>query len=317
MRKRTLSLLLVGAVLGAGFCLAQSRFWSGGSYGRSSGGFIRTEGGVLVNEDTVRTARETLSHSTGTPTWTNTPGFEKSVFTFARVIFQSDAALGERRGFGRRLGWWVDYPDADLNFSYRLQEFTTIKTDPDARVLKLTDPSLSDYPVVYMEHAGYMRLRPEEILALRQYFEAGGALFVNDFWGTEEWEGFASQIERVLPDHSWVELKADHPIFNSVFDIRGPMHQLRVPTMQFWDEEFNAANPQSPPHRVWRGEGSEEMRIRAVLDDAKRIMIVAIHNSDVSDGWEREGENLVYFNQFSESVAYPLGINIIFYLMTH
>jgi hypothetical protein len=25
----------------------------------------------LVNEDTVRTARETASHSTGTPNWTN------------------------------------------------------------------------------------------------------------------------------------------------------------------------------------------------------------------------------------------------------
>jgi hypothetical protein len=40
-------------------------------------------------------------------------------------------------------------------------------------------------------------------------------------------------------------------------------------------------------------------------------------NSDVSDGWEREQENETYFNQYSERVAYPLGINIIFYLMTH
>ena len=43
----------------------------------------------------------------------------------------------------------------------------------------------------------------------------------------------------------------------------------------------------------------------------------AIHNSDVSDGWERESENEVYFNRFSEKIAYPLAINVIFYLMTH
>src|SRR5438045_2391660 len=54
------------------------------------GHYIRIEGGRIVNEDELRTARETASHSTGTPEWTNPREFEKDVFTFARVIFQSD-----------------------------------------------------------------------------------------------------------------------------------------------------------------------------------------------------------------------------------
>jgi hypothetical protein len=95
------------------------------------------------------------------------------------------------------------------------------------------------------------------------------------------------------------------------------MHRLRVPTMQFWNEDFDADDPQSPPHQVFRGEGSEEMHVRALLDDKGRILILVIHNSDVSDGWEREGENDLYFSRYSEKIAYPLGINIIFYLMTH
>ena len=32
---------------------------------------------------------------------------------------------------------------------------------------------------------------------------------------------------------------------------------------------------------------------------------------------EREGESAYYFKQFSERTAYPLAINIIFYVMTH
>ena len=60
-----------------------------------------------------------------------------------------------------------------------------------------------------------------------------------------------------------------------------------------------------------------DVTVRALLDDHKRVVILAIHNSDISDGWEREGENELYFNKFSEKVAYPLGINIIFYMMTH
>jgi len=318
MTKRLSRLLLVAVVLSTGVGLAQFGPRSSSRSRATAGGrYVQIEGGDVINEDAVRTARETASHSTETPNWTNSPGFEHDVFTFARVIFRSDSSPGFRRGPGRQLGWWVDYPDADLNLSYRLQQLTSIRTDPDCRVLKLTDPALCDYPLLYLEHAGYMQLSDEEISALRKYLAGGGALFVNDFWSAPEWDGFANEIARVLPKHSWVDLNTDHPVFNSVFDLRGPMHRLRVPTMQFWNEEFDPADPRSSPHRVFRGEGSDQMRVRALLDDHQRIMILAIHNSDVSDGWEREGENDFYFNRFSEKIAYPLGINIIFYLMTH
>jgi hypothetical protein len=168
-----------------------------------------------------------------------------------------------------------------------------------------------------MEHAGYMRLSDAEITALRTYLLAGGALFVNDFWGSQEWDGFCREIRKVLPGRDWTELTTDHPVFHCVFDLRGPMRRLQVPTIQFWNRDHNPNDPQSPLQRVYRGEGSEEMHVRALLDDKNRVVILAIHNSDISDGWEREGENELYFNQFSEKVAYPLGINIIFYLMTH
>ena len=271
----------------------------------------------MIDEANVRTARETLSHSTSTPLWTNPPGFERDVFVFARLIFQSDPGPWVGRGLGPRLGWWVDYPDADLNLSWRLQEMTSMRTDADARVLRLTDPDLHDYPLVYLEHAGYMSLTDDEVSGLRTYLRSGGALFVNDFWSAREWTGFARQIERAVPDLRWEHLPPTHPVFHCLFDLRRPLHELRVPTMQLWDEAFDPADPGSPPHRMFRGEGSEAMTIRALHDEAGRLLILAIHNSDVSDGWEREGENDTYFDRFSEKVAYPLGINILFYLMTH
>jgi len=312
---RTILLLIV---LTAGICCAQflPRPGSGRRVGET-GNFIRIEGGLVVNEDSLRTARETATHSTGTPEWTNAPGFEKDVFTFTRVIFKSDSNPDSDWRRWRQLGWWVDYPDADLNFSHRLQQLTSIKTDPDARVLKLSDPALHDYALLYMEHAGYLRLSDADVTALRTYLLTGGALFVNDFWGSQEWDGFDREIRRVLPGRDWTELTIDHPVFHCVFDLRGPMRSLQVPTIQFWNRDHNPNDPRSPLQRVFRGEGSEEMHVRALLDDHQRMMILAIHNSDISDGWEREGENELYFNKFSEKVAYPLGINIIFYLMTH
>ena len=107
----------VAVMLLAGLALAQFRSRQDFSNLGGAGHFVRIEGGLVVNEDELRTAREVGSHSSGTPNWTNAPGFEDETFTFTRVIFQSDPAPRPgRRGF-RWLGWWVDYPDADLNLS--------------------------------------------------------------------------------------------------------------------------------------------------------------------------------------------------------
>jgi hypothetical protein len=170
-----------------------------------------------------------------------------------------------------------------------------------------------------MEHPGYMILRDAEIAGFRKYLLAGGVVAVIDFWNSREWEGFAAQMRKVLPERSWTELSMDHPLFHCVFDIKGPMQRLQVPTMQFWNRNHNPDDPNSSVHIAgrFRGEGSEKMSVRALLDDKGNIMVIAFHNSDITDGWEREGERPDYFSVFSERVSYPIGVNLIFYLMTH
>jgi hypothetical protein len=317
---------LLAFAFGAGGVLAQPDSDGPGPGGRS---LVRLEGGGLVDEDTVRTARETVSHSITLPEWKNPRGFEKDVFVFTRMIFWSDPSKpaerwgsigsfggGGRGGYGR-MGWVVDYPDADLNLSHRLQQLTAMKADPDARVLKFTSPELVDHPFIYMEHIERLTLRPAEVTALRHYLTNGGVLLVNDFWGAMAWKNLVAEMSRVLPGRTWTELSLDHPIFHCVYELRGPMSQLRVPSMQRWNTDYSPNDPQSNPTRGHRGEGYETMHVQALLDDHQRIVVLAIHNSDISDGWEREGEFEDYFKIFSEARAYPLGINIIFYLMTH
>lgn len=297
------------ATLLSGECSAQFRLDRGGWSG-DTGPMVQTEGEVWVNEDTVRTARETAPHSIDLPVWTNAPNFERDVFTFTRVIFKSVP------GRPSWLGWINDYPDADLNLSARLQQLTSIKTDPDCRVLKLTDPALADYPFIFMSHPERMELRDEEVAALQRYLFNGGALMADDFWGRQSWEHFEAEMNRVLPGRSWIELPVEHPLFHCVFDLRGPLNNLQVPTLQLWRRSYDPADPQSFSS-AYRGEGSREMRVRGWLDDKQRIIVLALHNSDTGDGWEREGEDEVYFHQFSENRAYPLAVNAIFYLMTH
>src|SRR4051794_15637509 len=78
---------------------------------------------VPVDESTMSTAREVESHSSELRTWTNTPGFEKDVFTFCRLRYVS-AYWGGRRSMG---SWITDFPDSDLNLSFRLQQMTSLK----------------------------------------------------------------------------------------------------------------------------------------------------------------------------------------------
>ena len=65
------------------------------------------------------------------------------------------------------------------------------------------------------------------------------------------------------------------------------------------------------------GPGSEQIHYRAFHDDKDRMCVIVCHNTDLGDGWEREGEDPDYFKMFSEKKAYPMGINIVTYAMTH
>ena len=62
-------------------------------------------------------------------------------------------------GFGGRGGygwepWRTDFPDSDLNFSFRLQQLTSLKVNPNPIHRRLTDPDLCDYPFIYMIEPG-------------------------------------------------------------------------------------------------------------------------------------------------------------------
>jgi hypothetical protein len=259
-------------------------------------------GGESYIPDDTRTAREVESHSTGTPVWTNPRGFEKDVFTFTRVKRQS-AYTGDGGP------WTTDAPDSDLNLSYRLQQMTSMKVDPDGRFLWLTDKDLSEHPFIYMVEPGSLDLSQDEIIALRKYLLNGGFLMLDDFWGEYAWMVVERVFQRVFPDRRFTELPLSHPLYHCVFEIKA---KGQVPNVH-----MGVQSEYDPEHRTWERDDAREVHHRAMFDDKGRMMIIATHNTDNGDGWEREGESDYYFHNFSEKISYPLGINIIFYAMTH
>ncbi len=241
----------------------------------------------------------------GVPTWEIDSKLPHDIFTFARIRYSS---YGNWGGRGRGQGdWSTDLPDADLNFSYRLQEMTSMKVNPDGVILNLTDPELADYPFIYIVEPGGLYFSELEVLALRNYLLNGGFLMVDDFWGEAEWYNFRQQIGRVFPDREPVDIPITHEIFNIVFPIteKPQIPNIGTGTMSQYDGV------------TWERPDAKEVHYRGIFDDKDRLMVMICHNTDLGDGWEREGENEYYFREFSEKSAFPLGINIVFYALTH
>ncbi len=251
------------------------------------------------------------------PDWELDPEFAQEAFTFVRIQYSS--GYGGRRGgrggrgyggdfYGRGGGGWAtDFPDSDLNFTWRLHQLTSLEVNPDPLVLELTDPRLVDYPFIYLLEPGRLVFDEAEVEALRNYLLNGGFLMVDDFWGEDEWYNFYREIKRVFPDREPVELPLSHPIFHAVFDLK---EKPQIPNI-------NAALAGRSQGITWERPDAEEVHYKALYDDKGRMMAIICHNTDLGDGWEREGENEWYFHEFSEKKAYPLGINIVFYAMTH
>lgn len=245
----------------------------------------------------------------GTPDWELNRELPKDIFTFVRIIYSSSGGRYGGGGWGGRR-WAIDYPDADINLAYRLQEMTSLKVDPTGKTLEITDPELLNYPFCYIVEPGYLHFSEEEVLTLRKYLMNGGFLMVDDFWGEAEWENFYNEIKRVFPDREPQDIPMDHPVFHCVFDLGKDKNKLQVPNVNLGiQSEFTGI--------TWEREDAHDVHIRGIFDDKGRLMVIACHNTDNGDGWEREGESAYYFREFSEKKSYPLGINIIFYAMTH
>jgi hypothetical protein len=277
---RTLGAALVAAALAATAAYAQ-QIWAGG-YGRMPARFATAQ------------------------------SFQGG-FNFCRLWFTSDHR--------EKQGWSTDYPGADINFSIRVSELTKITVtmrddltegpEPEAVVVRATDDALFQCPFVLMEDAGTVRFSPLEVERLQDYLLKGGFLLASDYHGSWAQQQFDDEIARVLPPGRFpiVELtpplRVDHPIWHTMFNVTQLPQMASINTwrrtgdvIERWNE--NGAAPDA----------------RGIADEQGRLMVLMVHNTDLPDPWEREGEDKDYFYRFSPD-AYAVGINILLYAMSH
>lgn len=112
-------------------------------------------------------------------------------------------------------GDWYCNPSSLPNLLRAIRERTTLRTTERERVVRLTDPSLSDVPYLYMTGHGNVFWSPDDVRALRRHLERGGFLHADDCYGMDH--SIRREIVKVFPGEPFVDVPLSHPIYHDVY----------------------------------------------------------------------------------------------------
>jgi len=226
---------------------------------------------------------------------------------FCRIMFRN-ASNGDGGG------WYVDYPRADQNLSFRFSELTVTTVSRDIAgnfnhvVINLTDADrLAHCPFIMLTEPGGAYFDEAEAAGLRTYIQRGGFLWADDFWGEYAFEHWMNEIRKALPsgEYPLVDLPLDHAIFHVLYDVQ---EKTQIPSINWW---YGTGGNTSE-----RGRDSAEVHVRGLTDRNGRLAVVMTHNTDFGDAFEREGDSREYFEKFA-GPGYAFGIDVLLYAMTH
>ena len=233
---------------------------------------------------------------------------DKTEWAFARLRYPQWGSGGGGGGYGRwRESWTTDYPKADRQFVQGVRRLTRLSAKSIEQVVDPESVELFNWPWVYAVEVGHWQLTDAQCKNLREYFERGGFLMVDDFHGTQEWEIFMASMTRIFPEltqaggtRQIVDLENKDAIFHIIYDL---------------DERFQVPGTVNYPFTKTYEYDGYEAKWRGIYDDKHRLMVAICHNMDLGDAWE--WADSPHYPEKYTSLAYRIGINYIVYSMTH
>ena len=228
-------------------------------------------------------------------------------FVFGRLMFPAHPHARFARMRGRidweygGTSWAQDYPRADRFLMSAVKRLTLIQTRSVEQPVNLNDgDDVYNWPWLCAGELGDWKLTDSQIVKLRDYLKRGGSLFLDDFWGTEEWNRFNETMSRVFPDSPAVEMQEDEQMLHILYDL-GDRYQ--VPGQWALRSGSTYRNDGQVPH--WR----------AIYDEKGRAMVAIWFNNDLGDAWEW-ADSPLYPERYS-ALALRVAVNHIVYSMSH
>lgn len=236
-------------------------------------------------------------------------------WTRARLQYPDITGYPGRSRFRMRDGsafagyWTMDYPRSDRHLLAGVRRLTRIDTRSVEQVVDLdgTD-EIYNWPVSYGVEVGHWLLPGDQARQLREYLLRGGFFMVDDFHGSEffeglnEWDTFTTSMTRVFPDRPIEDIPSSDPIFHTLYDLD---ERFQVPGAQYFDTGITYE----------KGPSGKEPHWRCIRDDKGRIMVAICHNMDLGDAWEHSDEPR-YLEKWA-SLAYRIAMNYFIYDLTH
>lgn len=220
--------------------------------------------------------------------------FDAGEFVFGRLRYRSN-----RDGRGPYARWGIDANKGDRVFLSTIRRLTRIHTQSTEDIIDVESDAIYDSPFLFAVSPSDWRISPSQAQRLRNYFDRGGFLMVDDFHGPRDWETFMIGIRQIFPEASVVELGGKEPIFNIVYELK---ERINVPGANVVHGPGYEKDGSTP---YWRG----------IMDKDGRIVVAICFNMDVGDGWEF-ADDPDYPEKFS-AMALRLGVNYVAYAMTH
>ena len=183
-------------------------------------------------------------------------------------------------------GDWYSNASSLPNLLNYVKSNTPMSVYDDEVRIKLTDENLNQYPYMYLNGHGNIKLSNKEVIALRSSLLNGGFLHADDNYGMDK--SFRREMKKVFPSKGFISLPDDHPIFKSYFDIPGGLPKIH--------------------------EHDNKPAQALALFEKERMIVLYTYESDLGDGWE---DSNVHKNPWPiREAALKMGVNIIYYALT-
>ena len=206
-----------------------------------------------------------------------------SVFTFARLRYSS--------------GNWDADPKMPSSLLNSLVEYTSIRIDPNERVVDVGSGNLANYPFVYLTGNKLVRFTEAERANLRRYLRNGGFMFVDDC--NHDIDGtfaktFEVEIEAILnrPEEALGKLPKSHPLYRAFFEFKD--------------------GPPATSHEL-NGWGDDMVHDYLKAIEIDNRIAVLYSNKDYGCEWNYDWAN----KRFITKDNTRFGVNIIVYALTH
>lgn len=159
--------------------------------------------------------------------------------------------------------------------------------DKDEVIVEAGSTDIFNYPFVYLTGHGNIVFSDQEAENLRKYLTGGGFLHIDDNYGLDKF--IRPQMKRVFPELDFVELPANHNLYNLKYKFPGGLPKIH---------EHDGKRPQGLA-LIYKG----------------RIVCYYTFECDLGNGWEDSG---TYAGDSEEArqKALKMGANLIQYALT-